>query len=84
VRKILNLRVWEMETGKKVHLEVGDKMNSNLNGINIADFEVWTGRPAEEFYDPLKKKAVKNPEFYQQHIFPYTLLYRKTANSIGA
>ena len=53
-----------METGKKVVLDIGDKINSNHNGIELSEFEVWTGRNAEEFYDRQKIHATRNPELY--------------------
>ena len=40
-----------METGKKVKLKHGVRMTRRYGNINISDFEVWTGRDSEEFYD---------------------------------
>jgi hypothetical protein len=41
-----------METGKKVKLNTQPRITNSIK--DIADFEVWTGRPSEEFYDPQK------------------------------
>jgi len=54
-----------METGKKVRLNIGDKMSCDYLGIPLGDFEIWTGRDSEEFYDPARKKDCRNPEIYE-------------------
>jgi hypothetical protein len=51
-KDILKIRMWEMETGKKVKLNTQPRITNSIK--DIADFEVWTGRPSEEFYDPQK------------------------------